>query len=488
MASKQFNSVTQYHISRSKHFESLFLFVKKYSFVLQIVMLCLFLYLLVTPIYTTQPKASDTIFTNVTLLSEFLFWGVWYGACLFSVIIFGRIWCGALCPLGALSEWVAKIGLKKTLPKWVKWEGWLVVMFFIVTIFGQTMDVRDDPNGMLKLFSFIFLLAIIVGFIFGQKKGRPWCRYFCPIGKILGVVSRLSIVNFLANKGVKKLNAKNKEYIQGRLCPNDYNLPFKKTSNNCIACGRCTFKNSKSGMGVYLRKPGAEALQIQSNGPIWSEIIFILLCPGVCAGGFLWLILNQYQQFRNTVGMWAINHNWQWIFSQAPSAISSQNWHQHFNYLDIICITSYMLFYSIIIGAISFILIASASRSITPNYTAAKQKFISFCYNFIPIAILSIVIGLCGKFFQTMQHDFNMPQLVSTLINSALLITSAIWSISMLYKTVNFNPNISKTKKIIAFSLLLTNLLLLTALWIPAIFNYSYLSPVEMIRQHIIIP
>ena len=206
--------------------------IKKKVAYLQSFMLIIFLILIIIPVFSKTPQQTDTIKTSFTLLSQFLFWGVWYGACLFSVIPFGRLWCGILCPLGAASEWAGKLGLKRKLPKWASWDGWLIVMFFAVTIMGQTLDVRDDPWGMIKLFGYIFILALIISIMFSQNSGRPWCRYFCPIGKILGVVSRLGIIDFRANNGTKKLTKYKSIDIQGKLCPTDYNLPYKNSTNN----------------------------------------------------------------------------------------------------------------------------------------------------------------------------------------------------------------------------------------------------------------
>lgn len=162
-----------------------------------------------------------------------------------------------------------------------------------------------------------------------------------------------------------------------------------------------------------------------------------MLSPGLAAGGFLWLILHQYQLLRDDVATYLINHNIIWPFNIAPWLLSSQTWNQNFNWLDIFTISIYMLLYGFITALISGVLIAIASliakSSSKKNF---KKVFYLFTYQFTPVAMLTIVIGLCGKFFEVMQADFGMLQSTSDLIKLTLFMLSIIWSILLLYKAI----------------------------------------------------
>ncbi|MED7820100.1 MULTISPECIES: 4Fe-4S binding protein [unclassified Francisella] len=460
----------------------------RYFFCVQLFMLLSFLFLIIAPVYSNNPKSTDTIFTNILLLSQFLFWGVWYGGCLLSVIPFGRLWCGMLCPLGAFTQWIGKFGFKRKIPSWMKSEIWLILMFTIVTILGQTLDVRDDPWGMIKLFGLIFLLAIIIAFIYGQNGGRPWCRYFCPIGKILGVISRLSFIHIAPNRGIKPLPANKEYFIQGRLCPTDYNLPYKVSTNNCITCGKCISTQQKAGLGTYFRFPGAELTNVLDRDPNWSEVAFVLLAPGLAAGGFLWLILHQYQLFRDYIATFLIDHNIMWPFNSAPWILSSQTWNQNFNWLDVFTISIYMLLYGLVIALISSILIAVASLVARSSQLNFRKTFYILTYQFTPVVMLTIVIGLCGKFFEVMQTDFGLMQSTSDTIKATLFLISIIWSVLLLYKVIRKIPNLNVIKVTFIGCMLFINFVVISCIWWPAIFNKTYVSDVEKIRQHIVIP
>ncbi|ODN43946.1 hypothetical protein BGC07_14950 [Piscirickettsia litoralis] len=397
-----------------------------------------------------------------------------------------------MCPLGALSQWAGKFGFKRAIPKWMKWNGWLIIMFIIVTILGQTLDVRDDPAGLAKLFLYIFALAIIIGFIYGKNKSRPWCRYFCPIGKILGVVSRLGMLDFRANKAIPKLPKDKSYYVEGRLCPTDYNLRYKTDTSNCISCGQCAYGKEKAGLGLYKRKAGTEVNNILNSQPNWSEIVFILFSPGLAAGGFLWLILNQYEQYRQMIGTWFINHNSFWIFNPAVSWLGSQTWNQHFSWLDVSFVTVYMLAYSLIIGLASILIISLATWVIQPHHSQReiytfKNTFIALVYQNIPTATLSIVIGLCGKFFEVMHHDFGMSLDIAMWIKLLMLLASMLWTLQLTWQTVR-RVNKNTLKRTISMGIVLINIGMMLYLWWPAILGHAPMSEVEQIRQHIITP
>lgn len=475
------------HFKRLLQIETFFNHHKKKILPVQVLMFLLFLILTIVPLYSRAPTAQDTVLTSMVLLSQFAFWGIWYGFCLLSVIFVGRLWCGVLCPLGALSEWVGNIGLRKSIPRWVKWDGWLIVLFVVVTIFGQTLDVRDDVFGLALLFLYIFALAIVVGFLFGKNNSRPWCRYFCPIGKILGVVSRVGCIDFIPNRGEANLPSNTPYYIDGRLCPTGYNLPYKRSTNNCIACGKCAYGKKNAGLGIYFRPPSYETLNIMQYHPNWYEGIFILLAPGLSAGGFLWLILHQYQIYYNKVGSWFLENNYMFFFKSSPMWIGSHTWNQSYSWLDVTMITSYMVIYGLWSMVVSGSLIALASLVLKDGRHSFVNTFLKFTYQYIPIAILSIVIGLCGKFFQVMVSDFGMSVSTTIGIKVTLVVTSVLWTVFLLWRAIKRHKK-GLAAKTFGLLVLLVNVAIITAMWWPAIANYKYMSKVEQIRQHVVTP
>lgn len=111
---------------------------------------------------------------------------------------FGRTFCASVCPLGALQEIVAVRWVR--VPRWLDESLGLVPFFYLgaAVVFAATgtafLICRYDPfvaffrlggnANMLVFGSCLLIVAVIVS--------RPYCRYLCPYGAILGLLSRVS--------------------------------------------------------------------------------------------------------------------------------------------------------------------------------------------------------------------------------------------------------------------------------------------------------
>ncbi len=102
--------------------------------------------LLVVPAVLPLPQGAAHIWNNVTLFAQFVFWGLWWPFVLVSMVLVGRLWCGLLCPEGALSERAAEHGRGGAIPHWLQWKGWPFVAFVLTTIYGQMTSVYQYPG------------------------------------------------------------------------------------------------------------------------------------------------------------------------------------------------------------------------------------------------------------------------------------------------------------------------------------------------------
>ncbi|MCC7377511.1 MAG: 4Fe-4S binding protein [Verrucomicrobiales bacterium] len=124
--------------------------------------------------------------------------GVFFAAPLLVALFFGRTFCAAVCPHGALQDLV--LVRPVTIPKWL--ESGLGILPFIYLGAGVTFAAtgaafvicRFDPfvplfrmsGGMGMLLTGGALVAL------GLFVGRPYCRFLCPYGALLKVASALS--------------------------------------------------------------------------------------------------------------------------------------------------------------------------------------------------------------------------------------------------------------------------------------------------------
>ena len=143
-----------------------------------------------------------------------------------------KSFCSWLCPVGTLSEALARLG-KKTfrrnfhLPRWLdiplRGLKYLLLGFFVLIIGTMSATAIEDymrtPYGIIadvKMLNFFremsqtTVVVLIVLAMLSVVIENFWCRYLCPYGALMGLVSLLSP------------------------------LKIRRNPSACIDCGKCT--------------------------------------------------------------------------------------------------------------------------------------------------------------------------------------------------------------------------------------------------------
>lgn len=386
-----------------------------------------FLILLFLPVFLSEPSENATPLTHFTVTANYLIWGAWFPLVFLSVIFTGRSWCGLLCPMGAASEWANKKGLQRKIPAWVRWEGTPIVSFLIITLLGQTVGVRDHPEAIAEVFGGTMLAAILLGYVYGRNK-RAWCRHMCPIGLLLGVFSRLGAIQFWP----KRKKSGKDTYTERGICPTMIDINRKEESRHCIECFRCVHPKSRGGLYLRLRRPGQEIEQIRDHNPNETEVWFLFLGTGIALGGFLWLVMPFYNVLRQRVGEFFIDHNAFWIGESGPSWLMSVHPERRevFNWLDFFMIVGFMVACMLILTAalaLSTYLAAWLSGKLGGDKTL-RQRFVELGYQYAPIAMVSLIIGLGGELFESMRY-IGLESMHIGYVKGILFVASLFWSI-----------------------------------------------------------
>jgi polyferredoxin len=206
-------------------------------------------------------------------------------------IIAGRAWCGWLCPLGTILDWTKIFSIKsskiKIQPYWLMTKYVLLLIIVFTAIFGSLYLIIFDPitilsrtvtsviiPGLSSLITSVemslyqiesfqpsieqfdymirsrllteqpfFLPNLMIAFFFGMVltlnliRTRFWCRYLCPLGALLGIISKTSLFKHRLNQATCiscNQCAKN--------CPNaaiDAKNNFFINTSECISCLDC---------------------------------------------------------------------------------------------------------------------------------------------------------------------------------------------------------------------------------------------------------
>jgi len=177
-------------------------------------------------------------------------------------LLLKKAFCSWLCPIGTLSESLWMLGRRLfgrnlTLPRWLDYPlrslKYIIMGFFVWSV--ARMDVPDLVNFIyspynkvadIKMYLFFAgiggtaLLTVIMLIFLSVVIRNFWCRFLCPYGALLGIVSLLSP------------------------------LKITRTKTSCIDCGLCT-KECPSGIHVH------EATRVWSD-----ECTGCLACVEAC--------------------------------------------------------------------------------------------------------------------------------------------------------------------------------------------------------------
>lgn len=113
--------------------------------------------------------------------------------------LFGRVFCGGVCPFGALQELVQvkNYRLPKALTAALGVIPWLYLIFAVLYAVTQSsfLICRFDPFiGIFRLGGDVGLIIFGAGLLVTAVfTGRPFCRFICPYGALLSLFSRVSI-------------------------------------------------------------------------------------------------------------------------------------------------------------------------------------------------------------------------------------------------------------------------------------------------------
>jgi polyferredoxin len=170
--------------------------------------------------------------------------------------LFGPVFCGWVCPLGTVQEWVGRIGrrifkskrynhfIPIKLDKVLRFAryGVLVWVLYITINSGKLLFQDYDPyfalfsfwTGEVTLIAFSILALTLLLSLFIE---RPWCKYACPYGALLGLTNLFRI--FKIRRVVA--SCRNDGACDIR-CP--MNIPVSEQDvirdHQCITCLECT--------------------------------------------------------------------------------------------------------------------------------------------------------------------------------------------------------------------------------------------------------
>jgi NapH/MauN family ferredoxin-type protein len=201
---------------------------------------------------------TDPLVAFLTMVASTVWVPAMLGGALLIVLtlVFGRFFCGWVCPLGTLFDVVGRIFVGKGEKElshdeaWRRFKYYLLAGLVLVALVGGQLLYWFDPLVILfrgttygevthdvttGSFLPIFFLLALLGL--NLVAHRFWCRYLCPLGALYGAFSRFSIFRRRL-KGCDKCKADGVQACQQH-CAMHVSINRDGRPEECIRCMSC---------------------------------------------------------------------------------------------------------------------------------------------------------------------------------------------------------------------------------------------------------
>lgn len=211
-----------------------------------------------------ESLAASRDFTTVAFISVLPVIGIY--------IVFGRAFCGWVCPFDFLFGFVKRFNRSSKTIKIPHKAGYVIAAAFLLLsgISGMpvftnyfshltnffravssgvylSLDLPVAPGVLYVSISAVFLLIVLEIFMPGL-----WCRVICPAGKTYGLFNKISLLRLTFKKGdCRECNLCEQVcYMDVRITPYIDQPVLRDT--NCIYCGKCVEECSAKGKIVKI--------------------------------------------------------------------------------------------------------------------------------------------------------------------------------------------------------------------------------------------
>lgn len=247
-------------------------------------------------------------------------------------VFFGRVFCGWVCPLGTLNNMVGSIREKAAAHRgrdWYRIKYYILIAMLVSAVFTlQPVGIMDPLSLLVRSFSisvyplfnygvrasfdslyntnlsgviavsepiFTFLKKtmlsfeqtfynqnLLIGTIFFIVLGlnliekRFWCKYLCPLGALLGLVSKFSLLKRSVSEDCAECG------VCGTVCPGNA-APDQKEKwkdSECLTCWNCDDVCPQNAVSFgFSRKKATAAMDLGRRRIITSALSGIAVVP-----------------------------------------------------------------------------------------------------------------------------------------------------------------------------------------------------------------
>ncbi|MCP4573927.1 MAG: 4Fe-4S binding protein [bacterium] len=188
-------------------------------------------------------------------------------------LIIGRFFCGWICPMGAINQFLShfsiRLGRKRenVATGLLKTKYMVLILILISAAFAGNMGMVLDPFSLLGRTSAVLMIpgsknlltealpgairlqAEVVGVFFllilalNFFKRRFYCNYVCPLGAFYGLLARFSLLSFRSEQECNGCDA------CARHCTYGGSLAGEYSKQDCTVCFNCVTECDRNSVG-----------------------------------------------------------------------------------------------------------------------------------------------------------------------------------------------------------------------------------------------
>lgn len=232
--------------------------------------------------------------------------GCLLGFVILITLLFGRIYCSTVCPLGLYQELLTILfkpfykRRKFNVQKHYSGAYFLAAVLFGTLCGGTVVLLRMiDPYSVagnalsLARYGIIFITALTILVFF---KSRFFCTNICPVGAILGFISRFSLFKIRIDTDKCKMCG-----LCARACPCG-SIDFKNhtvSNETCVKCFKCLAHCNHG--ALYYGLPKAKKVEFNGSRRKFITAGFILVTFGVAFKGGVELSKKVVAKIKNVI-------------------------------------------------------------------------------------------------------------------------------------------------------------------------------------------
>jgi Na+-translocating ferredoxin:NAD+ oxidoreductase RnfG subunit/NAD-dependent dihydropyrimidine dehydrogenase PreA subunit len=184
-----------------------------------------------------------------------LYWYIFLFSLLIITFLWGRVYCGYLCPFGIICAILKRLPTQRLKVSFTlnKMSSYLKLLILVVLLLIYLLT-KNDGLFNYEIFVTLFtlrksymawLLLIISILAMLSCVSYFWCRYLCPAGGMLGIISRISLFKQKLKCPTAECKVCVSQCPMGCIDPDKKNIFFPECIRCNICINKCPYKNEK---------------------------------------------------------------------------------------------------------------------------------------------------------------------------------------------------------------------------------------------------